>query len=395
MRIGVLTSSFPHHSADLAGRFVFELAQALTELGHQIEVLAAEPLSREDPRLHLRPLPASRRLYGPDGPLEQLCANALGARVAAWAAVPAFVRTLFSATRVAAAGWDALISHWLLPAGLTAALAAPGRPHLAFAHSADVHLLARYPAVAQAALQPLVAGSSRLVCTSEALQAKLASRVYGRTRAWVEAAAIERMGIWPRQLGRRDSGTPETSPAPLRVLYLGRLVRVKGVDALLDACAGEPVVLAIAGCGPEEEALRRRAAALGLPVRFWGRVDSRAKWALLAQADVLVLPSRVLPDGRTESAPVVLLEAMAAGAAVVATAVGGNAELIRHGVDGLLVAADEGPARTLALRLALRQAANANLRARWTRSAAERAARYHWPAVAERVLAALTGIDER
>jgi glycosyltransferase involved in cell wall biosynthesis len=79
---------------------------------------------------------------------------------------------------------------------------------------------------------------------------------------------------------------------------------------------------------------RRRRVDVG--TRFFGHRDDVP--SLLAQSDIFVLPSR------SEAFPGALVEAMAAGLPVVATAVGGNRELVQHRRNGLLVPPDDAPA---------------------------------------------------
>ena len=125
----------------------------------------------------------------------------------------------------------------------------------------------------------------------------------------------------------------------MRLLFVGRLTRRKGVDVLLHALAealgrSPGLSLDIAGDGPERESLRKLAAELGVErrVRFRGVLSPDEVREALAAARVLVLPSRTMPDGEVETLGVVLLEAMAAGVAVVASNSGG----IRHALPGSL-----------------------------------------------------------
>jgi glycosyltransferase involved in cell wall biosynthesis len=124
---------------------------------------------------------------------------------------------------------------------------------------------------------------------------------------------------------------------PLRLLYIGRLAREKGLSELLEALSlargrGVDTILVIAGAGPAETALRKLAAAHALAhVHFVGPVRGAAKMNVLERADVFVLPSYA------EGLPYALLESMAAGVPAVATRVGAIPDLVEDGVDGMLI----------------------------------------------------------
>lgn len=128
---------------------------------------------------------------------------------------------------------------------------------------------------------------------------------------------------------------------PLNLLYAGRLHPTKGVDTAIEVMArllqkGQTdVKLSIAGSGDHTHVTRfkRLVADLGLAdhVSFLGQVPHEAMPALLRRHHVLLLPSRwPEPFARTP------LEAMASGLVVVATPLGGTAELIDDGRNGML-----------------------------------------------------------
>jgi glycosyltransferase involved in cell wall biosynthesis len=118
-------------------------------------------------------------------------------------------------------------------------------------------------------------------------------------------------------------------------LYAGRLSREKGVATLVDAVGRtRGARIALAGAGPEEEALRR-AAAEKAPgrVEFLGVLPREALFARVRASRAVVLPSEWY-----ENAPMSALEALASGVPVVASAIGGLPEIVRDGESGLLFA---------------------------------------------------------
>lgn len=163
---------------------------------------------------------------------------------------------------------------------------------------------------------------------------------------------------------------------PLRLVYVGRLVRTKGLFELIEALAllthaGRDLSLAIAGQGPIRAELKIAAerAALGDRVQFLGGVFAEEKCRLLLRSDVFVLPTYF------EGLPYSLLEAMAAGCVPVTSPVAAIPDVMRDGVHGLLV--PPGNARALAQAVAdldddrprlarMAQAARARVREHYT-----------------------------
>jgi glycosyltransferase involved in cell wall biosynthesis len=163
---------------------------------------------------------------------------------------------------------------------------------------------------------------------------------------------------------------------PLRLLFVGRLGAQKNVARLLDAMSllRRPVRLRVVGDGELRGQLEAQAARLGLTgVEFSGGLLGDELVAAYAGADAFVLPSD------KEGMPLVVLEAMAAGLPVVATAVPGTAELL----DGVGLLAEPEPAALAAAIDAL--AGDRELRGRLARRSAEAARGHSWDAVAARV----------
>ena len=189
-------------------------------------------------------------------------------------------------------------------------------------------------------------------------------------------------GVQLRHSGAREPGAPAQprgADAPLRILFIGQAVERKGLPVLLRAFEALrdqiAATLTLVGAGAEEVAhmmLDDRG------VEALGKVSEERKQAELDRADVVCAPSL-----GGESFGMVLTEAFAASTPVVASDIPGYRDVLRDGVDGLLVPAGDALALAQALR---RLALQEPLRARMAASAAERAERFAWPHVAAEVL---------
>jgi glycosyltransferase involved in cell wall biosynthesis len=208
-------------------------------------------------------------------------------------------------------GADLVHAHWALPAGLIGA--ALGRRLIVTLHGSDVRLLEQVP-FGRAAARFLERRTDRITAVSRDLAERFQALLDGPSR---------KVSVLP--LGARGTPAPLPQPrGPLRLLFVGRLIRVKGLDLLIDALRPVGGVrLTVVGDGPMRRAWERRAT--GLDVRFLGRGVPP-----FAEAEAVVIPSR------DEGLPQVLREALAAGRPVVGARVGGIAEILRDGVNGLL-----------------------------------------------------------
>lgn len=137
-----------------------------------------------------------------------------------------------------------------------------------------------------------------------------------------------------------------TSHASLRVAVPANLVPVKGHQFLLDAVCrvrseGLDIQVDLFGDGPLRSGLEGHVRQLGLchVVKFWGKVGHGALLERYRDGyyDIVALPSLDLGGGLHEGIPVSLMEAMAAGVAVISTPTGGIPELVQDNISGLLV----------------------------------------------------------
>jgi glycosyltransferase involved in cell wall biosynthesis len=306
VRIGVVTTSYPRFEGDAAGSFVGAHVAWLRARGDDVDVVGAD-----------HGVDGRGLFYGGGAP------DAIEAG-ASKVALARFSLALGAEVRRRARGWDATVAHWWVPCGAVAAAA--GAPRLlAIAHGGDVHV-ARQARVLGPVAALLVARGARLVFVSRALRdAALATLPARFARRACDASIVQPMGI---DVARFAAIRARRAPSATKtVAVLARLVPIKGVAVAIDAMralATPGVRLAIAGDGPLRAELEARAR--GLPVDFLGALDAGARDELLRTAAVVAIPSIEL-GGRTEGAPMVACEAIAAGVPVVASASGGLADV--------------------------------------------------------------------
>jgi len=201
-----------------------------------------------------------------------------------------------------------------------------GLPFTVTAHGSDVFVgpPSNFPELAEEA--------DAIICVSE-FNRRYIAETFGVP---LERLAVIRCGI--RTDVFRPGDARAASPSgPLRLLCVARLHEIKGHRYLIEAVAGlrrggVNVDLTLVGDGPERESLERQCRDLGLTdaVHVLGFRARDDVLALYRACDVVVLPSL------SEGMPIVLMEAMACGKPVVATAVRGVPELVEEKVTGLL-----------------------------------------------------------
>ena len=225
-------------------------------------------------------------------------------------------------------------------------------------------------------LREKVTAAKFVFCISDFCRSQLCQLV--RPALWGKFEVV-RLGVDPVILTPSSrTGSAGEESRPLEIVCTGRLVPAKGQMVLLEAlrllrARGLVLKATLVGAGEELEALRDFSAQHGLEhqVVFAGGLSHPATLTHLRRADLFALASFA------EGIPVALMEAMSLGLPCVSTTIAGIPELIRSGVDGLLVP----PANAVALADALETLA-ADPRLRRTLGAAARQrviARYNLP----------------
>jgi colanic acid/amylovoran biosynthesis glycosyltransferase len=182
-----------------------------------------------------------------------------------------------------------------------------------------------------------------IVCVSDYIREVLLARGFPEAKL-----KVIRYGTEPEPFGQ-----PPPAARPY-LLFVGRLVEKKGVGHLLDAARlleseGASLDLVVIGDGPLGDGWRRRAAGLR-HVEFRGWLPNAEVRRAMQGALAVCVPSVVAKGGDTEGLPHVVLEAMAAAAPVIASAVAGIPEAVKDGETGFLVPPGDPAAIAAAVR---------------------------------------------
>ena len=372
MRVG-LVSPYSWTYPGGVTRHVEGLAGQLRSAGHEVLVLAPfDPDDALSARLHRGARPAARQ--APEGfvDLGRTVGLSANGAVSNLAATPHAVSTL--RRELIAFGPDVVhVQEPVVPVVAWDVLCSTRAPLVGTFHTYSTNR------VLQGAAGTVLGGRRRMnhlrvrIAVSEAA-AWTARRFYGgRYRIVPNGVFLPAESRAPG--GRRLAGQP------LHVAFVGQAVERKGLPVLLRAFEAlrehVPARLTIIGA-TEREVAPVLHDTRGVTVL--GGVDDTAKCAALREADVLCAPSL-----GGESFGMVLTEAFAAGTPVVASAIAGYADVVRDGVDGLMVPPGDATALAHALRaLALDEPRRAAL----ALGAASGAQRFAWPRVAEQVACA-------
>ena len=359
----MLSYEFPPLGGGGAG-VVSGLTAELTRLGHEVDLVT----------MGYRGLPRRERIAGVEVHRvpcirlrETYCTMAEQATYIA-SALPYALRLVRKRKH------DVNHTHFIFPDGVLSILLHKftGLPYLVTSHGSDVpgynpHRFLRAHRILAPAWHAIVEDAETIVCPSEILRALvLQARPDTRTTVIPNGIAIDRFrpGIQKKK----------------RILVVTRMFERKGVQFFLHALEGLGLdhEVNIVGDGPYLEALRSLARKLQLNVRFWGWVDrdSDELIDLYETSQIYVFPSEA------ENFPMVLLEAMSAGTAIITTKGTGCAEVV--GDTALLVE----PRDTAAIRDALeRLVGDSELCRRMGAAARARLeANFAWPMVARRYL---------
>jgi teichuronic acid biosynthesis glycosyltransferase TuaC len=343
MRILFLSSVFPNAVDPSRGCFNDSLVRALA-IAHQVEVVSPIPW--------VDLLKGCRR--GIQLPIYQRIADSVGFGIHYvpflyppkvlrrwygkfyWSSIAATVQSLIRTVRP-----DLVIGYWAHPDGEGAVRIGRmvGAPSCVIVGGSDVLLMTRKPS-RRRRIQKVLQATDCVITVNEDLKNAVVSLGISadKVHVWHQGIDASRFRPGDRKLARQQLGIPSVGRI---MIWVGRMVPVKGLDILLDSCAllrdrGVEYHLYFVGDGPLRADLvaRTEARRLAAHVTFTGPKlhDELADW--YRAADLTVLPSR------SEGLPNVLRESLACGTPFVATNVGGISEIAVSGSSVLVPAED-------------------------------------------------------
>jgi len=362
MRIAFLTSSYPRYEGDSSAPFVRSIAYSLKKLGNEVEVVAPFHPKVErgsdyfgihvnwfryvwSDRLHIMGHGQSLRSDVQLQPIVFLL-------------LPLFfiasVIALYKTVRKQQS--DVIYCHWVLPNGPAAVIVSKllRIPFIVSLHGSDMFVASQNLLYSQVA-RWVFSNAMAVTACSTALQ-NGAKALGSPPTTYLIPWGADPKQFNPDKRSKTFRNSLGIQDHELMILAMGRMVFKKGFDRLLKAIEivlvdQSNIKVVIAGDGPLRSDLVEQARELNLQdaVIFPGNIPWDQVPALLASADLFVVPSIKDQNGNQDGLPTVLLEAMASGTATISSDIGGIPLVIDDGRNGLLVVSGEVTSLTRAI----------------------------------------------
>lgn len=331
-RLLVTASTFPRFEGDSEPRFVLDLCKALTEY-FDVTVLVPAAKGAKDTE-DMEGVHVIRYHYFPIHKLETLCyPGAIFARIRQKKSrallVPFLFLSLFWHIRKLEKNYDVMHSHWLIPQGIVHSFCK--KPYLLTGHGGDVTSLNK--GILRKLKARALKKAAHVTCVSNALLTQ-AESIYPFPNSSVISMGCntDAFGLSYRKEDYFHADGKKV------ILFVGRLVEIKGVHYLIEAMKKIDAKLVIVGDGPMKQELANQVQINDLheKVTFLGSKNHEELRTIYASADIFAAPSITTSDGAKEGFGLVILEAMASSLPVIASSCGGIVDLVQDGYNGFL-----------------------------------------------------------
>lgn len=327
----VTGSTFPRWEGDTEPRFVLDLSEALTEYFDVTVLVPAAPGAKT--REVMNGVKVIRYHYFPIHKWETLCyPGAIVPRIKEKKIRVLLVPFLFLSLYIHLfrflPKFDVVHAHWIIPQGIVQSFFK--KPYIVTGHGGDV-----------TSLNKGILKKLKIRCLKKAGYVTVVSKhLKNEVLKLYDTPNIDviSMGCKTQNFGKQYAVQNYFNQGDQKVvLFVGRLAEKKGVTYLIEAMKEVDAKLVIVGDGPLRKQLEDQAKEQGDKIEFLGAKTHDELKTIYASADVFVAPSVTAKDGDQEGVPTAIMEAMASGLPVVASASGGIEELIINNVNGLLV----------------------------------------------------------
>lgn len=330
-KILMTASTLPRFAGDTEPRFILDLAKELNK-NYDVTILApADPMASEQEVLE--GVKIMRYHYFPIRKWETLCyPGAIVPRIKQKKVrvllVPFLLFSLKNKLRELDGSFDLVHAHWLIPQGIMQRK--QKTPYLVTGHGGDVTSL-NVPVI-RGWKKECMEKAAHITVVSEALK-QYVEKIYPNSKTTILPMGCDTKLFSPVH-HRKNFFNQQDKKV---ILFVGRLAEKKGVTYLIEAMKQiDDAILVIVGKGDLEDCLKEQAKEQGDKIRFIGAKTHSQLPEIYASADVFAAPSITASDGDKEGFGLVILEAMASGIPVVASASGGITDIIHNGENGLL-----------------------------------------------------------
>lgn len=325
----ITASTFPRWKNDTEPRFILDLAEAMTDYFEVIVLVPAAPGAKDQEIMN--GVKVKRYHYFPIHKLETLCyPGAIIPRIkdkkVRVLLVPFLLLSQYFVLMKILPKVDVVQANWIIPQGIIQSCFK--KPYVITGHGTDI--VSMNKGIFKLLKKRAVEKSRGLTVVSQHLK-KEALKFADESKI-----NIISMGCKTDNFGKHFAEENYFHQEGKKVvLFVGRLVAIKGVTHLIEAMKKVDAVLIIVGDGPLRDDLINQAKPQGDKIRFLGAKSHEDLKRIYASADVFAAPSITVENGKQEGLGLVILEAMASGLPVVANKSGGITDLIQDGVNGL------------------------------------------------------------
>ena len=351
LKLLVITTGFPRFSGDLFGAFIYEQVTALCDRGVTLEVVApheiglpkVEKMGNINIKRFKYMLPERWQCVAYGGGIPTNIRKSWRTRIQ----LPVFIFGFLWGVFKQRVGFQVVHCHWTVSGLIASWVFSKHVPIILSVRGSDIKLFDNY--FSRVLNRYIISRMDCVVAVSNDLAHSLKNIGVKKERIKVIPNGVSsRFQPGDRATSRLEHNLPKEC---FIILFVGMFVPVKGLDLLVDALSdwGEDNdwKCVLVGDGPERALIVDRIRNYGLEKQFVfagsQAVDRIPMW--MQAADLLVLPSR------SEGRPNVAIEAQACGIPVVATRVGGTAEIVKNGKTGVLVDPENSDALEAALSL--------------------------------------------